>query len=110
MVGKATTRQKGPLGPPIGFEDQLVRRCWNENMSQRGWAPRPPVEQPGERERHTVMFGGAGEVNMLQSLFGLQLPLARTNLSNKVSGIYLFKEVFARLYYCANMYSAGVCV
>ena len=26
--------------------DQLVRRCCNENMSQRGWAPRPPVEQP----------------------------------------------------------------
>ena len=26
--------------------DQLVRRCWNKNMSQRGWAPRPPVEQP----------------------------------------------------------------
>ena len=26
--------------------DQLVRRCWNVNMSQRGWAPRPSVEQP----------------------------------------------------------------
>ena len=26
--------------------DQLVRRFWNENMSQRGWAPRPPLEQP----------------------------------------------------------------
>ena len=26
--------------------DYLVRRCWNENMSQRGWTPRPPVEQP----------------------------------------------------------------
>ena len=26
--------------------NELERRCWNENMSQRGWAPRPPVEQP----------------------------------------------------------------
>ena len=45
MVEKASTQQKGPLGPPIEFGDQLVRRCWDENMSQRGWAPRPPVEQ-----------------------------------------------------------------
>ena len=33
------------------------------------------LSSPGERERHTVMSGGAGEVNMLQSLFSLQLPL-----------------------------------
>ena len=35
VVGKATTLQKGPSGPPMEFADQLVRRCWNKNMSQR---------------------------------------------------------------------------
>ena len=33
-------------GPPVSFGDQLVRRRWNENMSQSGWTPRAPVEQP----------------------------------------------------------------
>ena len=32
--------------------DELERRCWNENMSQRDWAPRPPLSSPGERERN----------------------------------------------------------
>ena len=51
VVGKATTQQSGPSGPPIEFGDQLVR-CWDENMSQRGWAPRPPVEHQ-ENENDT---------------------------------------------------------
>ena len=38
VVEKTTTRQKALLVPPIEFGDQLVRRCRNENMSQRGWA------------------------------------------------------------------------
>ena len=47
----------------------------------------PQLSSPGERERHTAMPGGAGEVNMLQSLFSLQLPLTH-NLTNKVRGIF----------------------
>ena len=43
VVEKATTQQNPRQ---VWRPDQLVRRCWNENMSQRGWAPRPPVEQP----------------------------------------------------------------
>ena len=39
---------------------------------------------------------------MLQSLFGLQLPLTHITLSNKVRGIF-FKEVFPRLYHCVVM-------
>ena len=42
---------------------------------------------PREREQHTGMFGGAGEVNMLQPLFSLQLPLTH-NPFNKVRGIF----------------------
>ena len=61
VVGKATTRQKEPLGLPIEFGDQLVRRCWNENMSQRGWAPRPHIEQPRRmRTTHGDVWRGWG--------------------------------------------------
>ena len=37
--------ERGPWDPRLSFGDQLVRRCWNENMFQGSWAPRPPVEQ-----------------------------------------------------------------
>ena len=57
--------------------DQLERRCWNENMSERGWAPRPPVEQ-SRRTRTT---------HVLQPLFSLQLPLTRKPY-NKVRVIF----------------------
>ena len=63
--------------------------------------PGPRLSSRGERERHTAMSGGAGEVNMLLSLFSLQLPLTH-NLSNKVRGRF-FKDVFARLYHCVVM-------
>ena len=61
-----------------------------------------------ERGKETLMAIRVG-VNMLQSLFGLQLPLTHTTLSNKVRGIF-FKEVFAHLYYGVKMYSACICV
>ena len=72
---------EGALGTHSEFGDQLVRRCWDENMSQKGWAPRPPVEHPGEqeRERHTAMSGGAGEVNILQ-FCSVSNSLSHTNL------------------------------
>ena len=72
MIEKATTQQKGSLGPSIEFEGQLVRRCWDENMSQRGWDPRPPVEQSRRKRTTYGDVRGAGEVNMLQSLFGFR--------------------------------------
>ena len=42
-IEKASTQQSGPSGPRLSNcrEDAGMR-----NMSQRGWAPRPPVEQP----------------------------------------------------------------
>ena len=47
-------RAEGDFGTPPGSwrSDQWVRRFWNENMSQRGWAPWSPVEQP-RRTRKT---------------------------------------------------------
>ena len=116
VVGKATTQQKGPSGPPMSWRsDELVTRCGREShhpaeraLETSDWVgdqrsswedagmrtcPReagPPglrLSSPGEWEWHTAMSGGAGEVNMLQSLFGLQLLLTH-NLSNKVRGIF----------------------
>ena len=89
--------------------DPLVTWCGRENSTQRRGPPGLRLCSPGERERHTAMSGGAGEVNMLQSLFSLQLPLTH-NPFNKVRGICFFKEVFARLYYCVNRYSACIWV
>ena len=47
-VEKASTQRREPLGPRLIVGSQT---SWREdaglrNMSQRGWAPRPPVEQP----------------------------------------------------------------
>ena len=67
--------------------DPLETICGRENSTQRKGPPGLRLSSPGERERHTVMFGGGtGEVNMLQSLFSLQLPLTH-NPFNKVKGI-----------------------
>ena len=71
------------------WEDVGMRTCPKEARP-----PSPRLSSPGERERHTAMSGGAGKVNMLQSLFSLQLPLTvkpwvtLSNLSNKVRGIF----------------------
>ena len=47
MVGKATTRQKGPSGPPSEFGDPLVTRYGSESHHPaESWALEPPVEQP----------------------------------------------------------------
>ena len=49
---------------------------------------------PGERERHNT-DGHKSGVNILQSLFGLQLPLTHKRY-NKMRRTYFSKEVFAR--------------
>ena len=55
---------------------EMEKWCCRENSTQqRAGPPGLQLSNPGERERHTAMSGGAEEVYMLQSLFGLQLPL-----------------------------------
>ena len=114
VVEKATTRLTGPLGPPIKLRTREVGdKLWEGKPppGRRGprdpdWVWRPVGEKmlgwehvperldprlscPGERERHTAMSGGAGEVNMLQSLFSLELPLTHKHKPcNKVRGIF----------------------
>ena len=54
---------EGALRPPIeSWGSDELETSWREdaglrNMSQRGWAPRPPVEQP----RRTVKKRGYGQ-------------------------------------------------
>ena len=107
VVEKATTQQNRPGERPIEFwrPDQLVRRCWNENMSQRGWAPRHRLSSPGEREWHTAMSGGAGEVNMLQ-FCSVSNSLSHTIFQIKWE-VYLFKKSSSSLllrYYILHAY------
>ena len=45
--------------------DQLVTRCWNENISQRGWAPRPPGAAL-ENEKNATLMAIRVLVNMLK--------------------------------------------
>ena len=47
---------------------------------------------------------------MLQSLFGLQLPLTHTTLSNKMRGIFFLRTVSLVFIHCVNMYPACICV
>ena len=75
------------ITPATGSSDQLERRCWNENhVPAEAGPPGPRLSSSGELERNTVMARRVG-VNMLQSLFDLQLPLTH-NPFNKVRGIF----------------------
>ena len=85
-------------------------------QASRKLSPGPPVEHQENKKDTTLMAIRVG-VNILQSLFGLQLPLTRKPC-NKVRGIF-FKEVFARLYslrqyvfsiLCIYVYVLCVCI
>ena len=80
--------------------------------SAESWAPRPPVEHQ-ENEKDTTLMAIRVGVNILQSLFSLQLSLTHKTFQIKWE-IYFFK-VFARLYHCifipcVYMYSAWICI
>ena len=92
------------------WEDAGMRTCPRE-----AGPPGPQLSSPGEWERHTAMSGGVGEVKCCSSVRSLTPSHSKT-LSNLFATfqikweVYFFKEVFARLYYCVNMYSACICV
>ena len=71
------------LGTPDGVwgPDQLERRCWNENKSQRGWAPGPPVEHQENEKDTTLMVRRVG-VNILQ-FCSVSNSLSHANLTIK---------------------------
>ena len=85
------------ITPAKGSSGQWERRCWNENHVPAEAGPSGlRLSSPGERERNAVMAIREG-VNILQSLFGLQLPLIH-NPFNKVRGIFFERTVSARLH------------
>ena len=104
VVWKATTQQKGPLGPPM----ELETRWWQDAVEKAapsrvglwasGWAAL-------ENEKDTTLMAIRVGVNILQSLFSLQLPLTRKPC-NKVRGIF-FKEVLV-LYWLSHYDSACI--
>ena len=60
---------------------QLDQTSWREDagmrtMSQRGWAPRPPVEPP-RRTGNKFCYGHKSGGQYVAVLFGLQLPLTQ---------------------------------
>ena len=81
---------------------------WRQDVVEKASRKLSP-RASGEQERHNADGHKSGG-QYVAVLFRLQLPLTHTTLSNKVRGIFFFKEVFARLYYCAIMYSAWICI
>ena len=85
LLRELATSRGGPQDP------QFSSCSWREDagirtMSQRGWAPRSPVEHPmrtGKKRCHGHKSGG----QYVAALFGLQLPLTH-NPFNKVRGIF----------------------
>ena len=72
----------------LGIRRELEKWCCRENSTQqRAGPPGLWLSNPGERERHTAMSGGAGEVNMLPFCL-VSNSLSHTTLSNKVRGIF----------------------
>ena len=79
---------EGALRTPDG-----VWRPIGDKIQQRKpveWAPRPLVEHQ-ENEKDTTLMAIRVGVNILQSLFSLQLPLTRKPY-NKVRGIFFLKK------------------
>ena len=68
--------------------EELEKLCCRENTTQqRAGPPGLRLSNPGERERHTSMSRGAGEVNMIQ-FCSVSNSFSQTTLSNKVRGIF----------------------
>ena len=75
-------RKSKSVGDQMSWREDAGMR----NMSQRGWTPRPPVEQPrrtGKKRCYVHKSGG----QYVAVLFCLKLPLTH-NPFNKVRGIF----------------------
>ena len=99
---------EGALGTLDGVwrPDRLVIRCNRES-----WQSGPPGLQLSirrTRKTQTLMAIRVG-VNILQ-FCSVSNSLSHTQHFQIKWEVYFFKEVFARLYYCVNMYSACICV
>ena len=74
LLYNSVHRKFNEFGDQKSWTNDAVRE---NSTQQRAGPPDLRLSNPRERERHTAMSGGAGEVNMLPILFGLQLPLTQ---------------------------------
>ena len=88
---------EGALRTPSEFGDPLVISGGRESCTQQSGPPGLRLSCPGEREKHNVDGHKSGG-QYFAVLFGLQLPLTHTNLSNKVRGIFFLKKSSLILY------------
>ena len=96
----------GPQDPHLSSWSSDPQMSWREDagmrtMSQRGWAPRSPVEQLRKTGKKRCCGHKSG-CQYVAVLFGLQLPLTH-NPFNKVRGIFFKRTVSARLH-CVVMF------
>ena len=107
VVEKATTRQKGPSGPPASLEtrwwqDAIERTELSKKLSPQasGWAAL-------ENEKDTTLMAIRVRVNMLQ-FCSVSNSLSHTNLLNKVRGIFFLKKSSLVFINRVNMHSAWI--
>ena len=96
----------------IGSQSVGDQTSWREdatlrNMSQRDWAPRPPVEQPRRTGKNAVMANRVG-VNMLQ-FCSVSNSFSHTTLSIKWE-VYFSKELCRSSLLCRRYDYACICI
>ena len=104
-------------GSQFGDQTRWWQDAVEEASTQQSGPPGLRLSSPGERERHTAMSGGAGDVNMLQ-FCSVSNSLLHTNLSNKVRAIFskrlclvvFFCVVVKILHAYAYVYVLCVCI
>ena len=116
VIGKATTQQKGPSGPPIEFGDQT---SWWEDAGMRTCSreagpPGPRLSSPGERERHTAMSRRAGG-SICCSLCSVSNSLSHTQPFQIKWEVYFFLKKSSLVFITASkcilhVYMHGYCV
>ena len=110
MVEKATTRQKGRSGPPMSLESTPVGEKileWKHVPERLG--PQAPGWAAQKNENNTRWGPKWLGRSICCSLCSVSNSLSHTTFQIKWE-VHFFKEVFARLYYCVNMYSAWICI
>ena len=99
------------------FEEPLVTSCGRESQhSPESWAPGPSVEHQ-ENEKDTTLMAMGVMVNILQSLFVLQLLLTVKpwvtlfeTLTIKWEVHIFLKKSSLVFIHCVSMYSAYMCL
>ena len=95
------------VGDQMSWRQDAVEKAI---IQQRTGPLGPRLSSPGERERHTVMSGGAGGGLICCSLSSVSNSFSHANLAINWE-VYFFKEVFARLllllcrWFCVHMHT-----